>query len=109
MPLHLLQLGQPVGVGFHLGLGLLGLRQLTGVFLGLTHEHTNLLREGISARAQVACFGYCGAVFRVKLQHLIDEGQLCVLKFLLDILTNGVGIVSYKLYVQHFSSPVFIV
>ena len=103
------KLSETVGICLDLSLYFLSLFELGGVFLGLTHEHTDLLREGISACAQITCFGYCGTVLRVKLQNLIDKGQLRILKFLFDVLTNYIGIISYKLYVQHFSSPVFIV
>ena len=56
--LLLFQLRQAVGVGFHLGLGSLGLRQLGGVLLGLAHEHAHLLAKGVPGRAEVVRLGH---------------------------------------------------
>ena len=49
---HLFQLGQAVGLLLHLGLHGLSLLELAGVLLGLAHQHTDLLGEGVAVGAQ---------------------------------------------------------
>ena len=101
MPLHLLQLGQPVGVGFHLGLGLLGLRQLTGVFLGLTHQHTHPLGQLVPLGTQVVGLVHGGPLLSVQGNDLVHQGELGVLEFLADVFLNGFRIVPDKFDIKH--------
>ena len=99
--LLLLQLGQPVGVGLHLGLGLLGLLELGGVLLGLAHEHAHPLGQGVAAGPQLIGLADGGPVLGVQLQHLVHQGQLGVLELLLDVLLHKVGILPDKTNIQH--------
>ena len=69
--LYLLQLGQTVGVGLDLGLGLLGLGQLGRVFLGLTHEHTHLFGQLVTQGAEVAGLLHGGAALGVDGHGLV--------------------------------------
>ena len=96
-----LQEGQPVGVGLDLGLQRLGLRQLGGVFLGLPHQYAHLLALGVAGGAQFLGLLDGTAVLCVQLQHLIHQGELLFLKFLLDVLLHGVGIFPDEFNVQH--------
>ena len=99
-----LQLGQAVGVGLHLGLGLLGLRQLGGVLLGLAHEDAHLLGQAVPGGAQLLGLGHDGPVLFVQLQHLVHQGQLLVLELLLDVFFYQIGILPDQLDVQHIGT-----
>ena len=101
MPLHLLQLGQPVGVGFHLGLGLLGLRQLTGVLLGLAHQHTHPLGQLVPLGPQVVGLVHGGPLLGVQGNDLVHQGELGVLEFLADVFFNSFRIVPDKFDIKH--------
>ncbi len=82
--LQSLQLGQTVGVGLDLGLGLLSLLELGGVLLGLAHQDAHLLAEGVALGAQVLSLGNGGTVLAVQLQHLVHQGKLLILELLLE-------------------------
>ena len=102
--LLLLQLGQTVGVGLYLGLGLLRLVQLGGVLLGLAHEHAHLLAEGVPGGSELVGLRHGSPVFRIQLQHLVHQGELLLLEFLFDVLLYGFGILPDKTDVKHCSS-----
>ena len=99
--LHLLQLGQPVGVGLHLGLGLLGLCQLAGVLLGLTHQHTHPLGQLVPLGPQVVGLVHGGPLFGVQGNDLVHQGELGVLELLADVFLNGFRIVPDKFDIKH--------
>ena len=107
--LLLLQLGQPVGVGLHLGLGFLGFRQLGGVLLGLPHEHAHLLAEGVPGGPELVGFRHGGPVFTVQGQHLVHQGELFLLEFLLDVFLYSHGVLPDKTNVEHSFSFSFVV
>ena len=90
----LLQLGQTVRVGLHLGLGLLGLLELAGVLFGLSHQHTHLLAQGVPGGTELLGLRNHGAVLLVQLQYLVHQGELRVLEFLLYVFPDCVGVVS---------------
>ena len=100
------QLGKAVGVCLDLRLDLFGLLQLGGVLFGLTHQNSDLLGEGISAGADLAGLGDGSAVFGVKLDDLVHQGKLLILKFLFDVFLYQFRVFSYKTYIMHvlFSS-----
>ena len=101
----LLQGGQSIGVRLHFGLELLGLRQLRGILLGLTHKHTNLFALGIPGGAQILG-GLDGLpVFLVQGDDLVHQRQFGLLELLFDILFDDFRIVPNKLNVQHNDSP----
>ena len=89
----LLQLGQPVGVGLHLGLGGLRLLQLGGVLLGLPHEHPHLFRQGVPGGAEAVGLGHGVPVAAVQLDHLVHQGDLLLLEFLFDVFFDRFRIV----------------
>ena len=99
--LQSLQLGQTVGVGLDLGLGLLSLLELGGVLLGLAHQDAHLLAEGVALGAQVLSLGNGGTVLAVQLQHFVHQGQLLILELLLDVFLYHVGVFPDKLDIQH--------
>ena len=101
LSLPVLQEGQPVGVGLDLGLQRLGLGQLGGVLLGLPHQYAHLLALGVAGGAQFLGLLDGAAVLCVQLQHLIHQGELLFLKFLLNVLLHGVGIFPDEFNVQH--------
>ena len=96
-----LQLREAVGVGLYLGLGRLGLRQLGGVLLGLTHEHTHLLAQGVAGRAELLGLGHDGAVLAVQGDDLVHQRQLLLLELLFDVLLDNFGVLPDEFDVQH--------
>ena len=92
----LLQLGQPVGVGLHLGLGGLRLLQLGGVLLGLAHEHPHLLGQLVALGAQVIGLRHGVPVAAVQLNDLIHQGELFLLELLLDVFLDDFRVVPDK-------------
>ena len=103
--LHLLQLGQSVGVGLHLGLGLLGFRQLAGVLFGLSHQHAYPLGQLVALGPQVVGLVHGGALFGVQSDYLVYQRELGVLKFLVDILLDGFRVVPDKFDIKHGDAP----
>ena len=105
-PLLGLQRGQSVGVGLHLGFGLLRLRQLGGVLFGLAHEHPHLLAQGVADGAQVVGLRHGGPVLRVQGQHLVHQRELLLLEFFADVFLYRLGILPDKTNIKHrFLSP----
>ena len=103
--LHLLELGQTVGIGLDLGLGLLGLRQLARVFLGLPHEHTHLFGQLVAQGAEVAGLLHGGAALGIDGHGLVYQGQLGVLKLLADVFFDGFGVLPKEFDVKHGVAP----
>ena len=102
------KLRKAVGVLLHLRLYRLGLRGLGRILLRLPHEHAYLLGKRIAACTKLARLGYGRAVLLVQLQHLIHQRQLRVLKLLLYVLLDYLGVLSHKTYIQHnFFAPAF--
>ena len=62
--------------------------------LALRHQLADLLGDLVAVGAQVVCLLLCRAALRVQRDHLVDERQLAVLKFLFDVLFYRVGIFS---------------
>lgn len=90
------QLLQAVSLGGDLLLDFLGLGGLAGVLLGLTHQCADLLGQLVAVCAQVAGLADGGAVLGVKLDDLIDEGQLGVLELFLDVFLDSVRVFTDK-------------
>ena len=103
--LLLLQLGQPVGVGLHLGLGLLSLGQLGGVLLGLAHQHAHLLGKGVALGPQILSGLNGVAVFLVQSNDLVHQRKLCVLELLFDVFLDDLGVFTNESNIQHGKSP----
>ncbi len=95
--LQLFQLRQTVGVGLHLGLGLLRLRQLGGVLFRLPHQHTHLLGQLVPLRAQVVGLSHGVPVPAVQLDDLIHQGELALLELLFDVFLDDLRVVPEEL------------
>ncbi len=96
----LFELGPAVVVRLDGCLDLFGFFELARVLLRLTHQHADLLREGVAAGVQLARLGDGGAVLGVELDDLVDERQLFVLELLLDVFLDRIGI-----FPQEFRYP----
>ena len=94
-----LKLCEPVRLRLDLCLDLLRLVELTRILLCHAHELSDLLGQCVAGGTKLARLGYRSPVLAVKLQNLVDEGELCVLKLLADVLLDGIRVLSYKLYV----------
>ena len=90
------QLLQAVSLGGDLLLDFLGLGGLAGVLLSLAHQCADLLGQLVAVCAQVAGLADGGAVLGVKLDDLIDEGQLGVLELFLDVFLDSVRVFTDK-------------
>ena len=82
----------------------LGLGELGRVFFRLSHEHADLLRQGVALGAQIRRLVDGGAVGLVELDHLVDERQLRVLKLFADVLPNELGVFTDESNVNHVVS-----
>ena len=85
--LLLAELFQLLGVGLDEFLHLVGFLD----FLVL-EEDADFLGDGVALRAQVVGALLAVAILCVKVDGLVDEGQLIVLEFLLDVLPDHVGV-----------------
>ena len=74
----------------HIGYALFGLLCLFP--LALRHESPDLLTDGIALAAQIFAARARGAAFFIELDHLVDQRNLLILKFLPDILLNDIRI-----------------
>ena len=81
-----------------------GRGKLGRVFFRLSHEHADLLRQGVALGAQVRRLIDGGAVGLVELDHLVDERQLRVLKLFADVLPNELGVFTDESNVNHVVS-----
>jgi len=108
--LELFQLGQTCGLARDLGLDVLGLLQLGGVLLRLSHQHADLLGKGVAVGAKLVRLGLRRAQLLIKLHHLVHEGELLVLELLADVLAHELRVLTDKTNVQHdiFSSILFL-
>jgi len=100
---QLFQSGQPLSLIGDLLLHSLGLSQLAGVLLGLTHQHTDLLAQAVAVGTELVRLLNVGPALAVQLDDLIHQRQLLVLKLLLDVFLHNVGIFPDKLNVEHSS------
>ncbi len=96
LDLLLLDVGQLVLHVLDLLLGGLGL-----VALALAHQHADLLGDLVALGTQVVRALYGLAVLAVKIQHLVHQGQLGVLKLLFDILAHQIGVAAHQIDIQH--------
>ena len=96
-----LQSSQLVSLGFHLGFDGLRLLELAGVLLSLAHEHTHLLAEGVALGAELTGTGNGVPVLLVQGQDLVNQGQLCLLELVFDVLLDDVRIVPDEFDIQH--------
>ena len=101
--LQLLKGCQPLGLIRDLLLHSLGLRQLAGVLLGLTHQHTHLLAQAVAVGAELVRLLNVGAALFVQRNDLVHHRQLLVLEFFLDVFLHQLRIFPDKLDVQHTS------
>ena len=97
----LFKLGKTLGVCLDLCLCFFRFLKLAWVLLCLSHKNAHLLGQRVSRSTQVVCLGEGCAVFHIKLQNLVNEGQLCILELLLYVILDCLGIFSYKLYIKH--------
>ena len=100
---QLFQSGQPLSLIGDLLLHSLGLSQLAGVLLGLTHQHADLLAQAVAVGTELVRLLNVGPALAVQLDDLIHQRQLLVLKLLLDVFLHNVGIFPDKLNVEHSS------
>ena len=101
--LQLLKGCQPLGLIRDLLLHSLGLRQLAGVLLGLTHQYTHLLAQVVAVGAELVRLLNVGAALFVQRNDLVHHRQLLVLEFFLDVFLHQLRIFPDKLDVQHTS------
>ena len=99
-----LQLLQAVSLGRDLLLDFLGLGSLGGVFLGLAHQHADLLAECVSVGAELIRLRNGGPALGVQVQDFVYQGKLGILKLLFDIFTDGIRILPDKSDIQHDDS-----
>ena len=101
LALFCLQLSQTVSVFLHFFLHSLSLSQLAGVFFGLTHEHTDLLGQGIARGTQLLCLLNGSAQLLVQSNDLVYQRQLFILKLLFDVFFYQFRIFPDQFHVQH--------
>ena len=99
--LQLFQLCQAVGLFFDLLFDCLGLLELCGVFFGLAHQHADLFGETVPGGAQLIRLGDGGPASGVQVDGLVDQGELGVLKFFLDIFLYKFRVFPNEFHVQH--------
>ena len=97
------QSGQPLGFVRDLLLYGLGLCQFAGIFLGLSHQHTNLLAEPVAVSAELVGLLNVSPALSVQRNDLVHHRQLLVLEFFLDVFLHQLRIFPDKLDVQHTS------
>ena len=102
------QSGQPLGFVRDLLLYGLGLCQLAGIFLGLSHQHTNLLAEPVAVSAELVGLLNVSPALSVQRNDLVYQRQLFILKFLLDVFLYGIRVLPDKLHIKHISSSLLI-
>ena len=78
---------------------------LGGIFLGLSHEFSDLFGEFLSLRADLICLALCGATLFIIFNYFIDKGKFHILKLFANILFDDFRIFSQKLNINHFLSP----
>ena len=100
---ELLEFSESRGVRADLSLHLFRL-----VALALRHERAYLLRQAVAAAAQLISLALCGAAELVKLNDLVDERKLLILKLLFDVFFDYFGVFSDKSEIQHFISSCII-
>ena len=106
--LQLFQSSQPLGFVRDLLLYGLGLCQLAGIFLGLSHQHTNLLAEPVAVSAELVGLLNVSPALSVQRNDLVYQRQLFILKFLLDVFLYGIRVFPDKLHIKHISSSLLI-
>ena len=91
-----------VGVDLSLQLGLLG---LVVALLQLAEQRTVGLAQLVAGSLQGLDFLQALAVLGVLLDDFVNEGELCILKLLLDVFLDRIRIVADKFDVKHDNSP----
>ena len=94
--LTLVQGGHLVSHGGDLLLG--GLRLVP---LALAHEHADPLADHVPLVAEVVAAGHRLPILLIEGDHLVHQGELLVLKLLLDVLPDQVGVRAQQLDVDH--------
>ena len=96
---QLLQMRQLVGHLVDLRLGRLGL-----ILLSLLHQAADFLGEHFALVAQAVGLLHGLAVLAVQLDHLVNEGELAVLKLLFDVFAHDVRRLADQIDIDHDSS-----
>ena len=91
--LLLFQLSQAGGVCLDLLLDRLGFLELGRVLLGLPHQHTYLLTQGIAFCPQLAGLGNGGTILAVQSQDLVHQGKFFLLELLFYIFPDRVRVI----------------
>ncbi len=81
------------------------LLRLFGFFLlALTHEHTDLLTDGISLGSEILDAGLGLTEFLIVFDDFIYQRELVILKLLLDVLFDDVRICADEFDIQHINA-----
>ena len=91
-----------VGVDLSLQLSLLG---LVVALLQLAEQRTVGLAQLVAGSLQGLDFLQALAVLGVLLDDFVNEGELCILKLLLDVFLDRIRVVADKFDVKHDNSP----
>ena len=91
--LLLFQLSQAGGVCLDLLLDRLGFLELGRVLLGLPHQHTYLLTQGIAFCPQLAGLGNGGTILAVQSQNLLHQWKFFLLELLFYIFPDRVRVI----------------
>ena len=91
-----LERGHFIGHALDLLLCFLGLVALTA-----RHHAADLLGDDVALISKLVAARLCGAERRIQLDHLIDEDELFVLKFLFDVLAHHIRVRADQFDIDH--------